>query len=218
MKTSFRKFALVDQSSTARDFFSLLFERIGIRMTDTGEVLSCYHRGTHIDFEAKLNESNVDYVLELTTEQVDALVGLLSVRYIDEKRRYNILKTLFAPAIEASVNPFPCIKEVTTSSPLISNTLLRRLLRMENLIHVYIVSPIPGDSELGNTLVFDNRKWQVSPGLQGVPGRVFRLTIDDALAFHTQARRALKANTKIGWLKFGIWYLKWRSVVAWKPN
>ena len=214
MKPSFEKFTLVEQSPTTRDFFSLLFERAGIRVADTGEELSCYHRGTHIDFEEQLNESDVDYVLELTTAQIDALVELISVGDIDEVRRYSILKTLFAPAIEASVNPFPCLKGVTASTPLISNTLLRRLLHMENLIHVYIVSPVQGEPDVGNTLVFENKEWKVFPGLRGTPGRIFRLTIDDALAFHSQAYRALKANTNIGWLKFGRWYLRWRQVVS----
>ena len=218
MKSSFQKFTLVEQSPTARYFFSLLFERIGIRVVDTGEELSCYHRGIHIDFKEQLDESNVDYVIELTTKQVDALVELVSVGDLDEAMRYSILKTLFAPAIEASINPSPCLKGVTTSTSLISNTLLRRLLRMENLIHVYIVSPVQGEPDVGNTLVFENKEWKVFPGLRGTPGRIFRLTIDDALGFHSQAHRALKANTKIGWLKFGVWYLRWRRVVSWRSK
>ncbi len=85
---------------------------------------------------------------------------------------------------------------------------------MESLIHVYIVSPVRGDPEVGHTLVFENKEWQVSPGLHGTPGRIFRLTIDDALEFHSEAYRALKTNRKIDWLKFGRWYLRWRQVVS----
>ena len=218
MKSSLQKLTLVEQSPSAREFFFLVFERLGIRVTDTGEKLSCYHRGSHIDIEEQLDESNVDYVIELTTKQVDALVELVSVGDIDEVTRYTILKTLFAPAIEASVNPFPCLKRVSSSTPLISNSLFRRLMRMENLIHVYIKSPIPGEPEVGNTLVFENKEWQVSPGVHGVPGRIFYLTIDDVLAFHSQAYMALKANTNIGWLKFGKWYLRWRSLVSQRSN
>jgi hypothetical protein len=214
MKSSLQKFNLIQQSPAARDFFSVLFESVGIRISDTGEEFSCYHRGIRVDFEEPLDESKVDYVLELTTKQVDGLVELVYVGDIDQVRRYSILKTLFAPAIEASINPFPCLKGVSTSTPLISNTLFRRLLRMENLIHVYIVSPVRGEPEVGHTLIFENKEWQVSPGLHGTPGRIFRLTIDDALMFHSHAYRALKTNTKIAWLKFGSWYLRWRRVVS----
>ena len=117
MKSNLEKFRLIQQSPAAMDLFSMLFERIGVRISETGEELSCYHRGTHIDFEEQFDEAIVDYVFELTTKQVDGLVELVSVRDIDEVRRYSILKTLFAPAIEASINPFPCLKEVTTSTP-----------------------------------------------------------------------------------------------------
>ena len=89
---------------------------------------------------------------------------------------------------------------------------------MENLIHVYILSPAQDEPDVGHTLVFANKEWQVSPGLHGTPGRIFRLTIDDALAFHSHAYRALKANTKIGWLKFGRWYLGWREAVSERPR
>lgn len=218
MKSSLQKLALVEQSHSARELFSMLFERLGIRVADTGEELSCYHRGSHIDIEEQLDESNVDYIIEITTKQVDALVELVSVGDIDEVTRYTILKTLFAPAIEASLNPFPCLKSVSSSTPLISNSIFRRLMRMENLIHVYIKSPIPGESEVGNTLVFENKEWQVSPGLHGNPGRIFYLTIDEVLAFHTHAYRALKTNSKIAWLKFGRWYLRWRSLVSQRSN
>ena len=218
MKSTVRKLRLLQQHPSASDFFSILFETVGIRVVDTGEELSCYHRGTHIEFCEQLNESAVDYVLELTTKQVDSLVELLSVRDIDEVRRFSILKTLFQPTIEASINPFPCLKKVPIAMPLASNTLLRRLLRMENIIHVYIIPPSQEEPEIGHTLVFANKEWQLFPGLRGSPGRIFRLTIEDALTFHSHAFSALKSNNTMGWLKFGAWYLRWRKAVSERPS
>ena len=218
MQSSLQKLKLIQQSPAILDFFSVLFERIGIRVLDTGEELSCFHRGIHIDFEEELDESNVDYVLELTTEQVDNLIELLSFKDIDEVRRYNILKTLFQPAIEASINPFPCLKKVPFAIPLASNTLLRRLLRMENIIHVYIIPPSQEEPEIGHTLVFKNKEWQVFPGLHSNPGRIFRLTIEDTLTFHSRAFIALKSNNTMGWLRFGAWYLRWRKIVSKRPS
>ena len=162
----------------------------------------------------RLDEANVDYVLELNTTQVDHLVELASNREIDDARRYRILRTLFAPAIGASVNPFQCLKGITVSSPLLSNRLFRRLLRMEDLIHVYIRSPIRDEPEIGHTLVFERKEWLVSPGLHGEPGRVFRLTVDDALEFHKHAFSALKTDSRVGWITFARWYLKWRKRVS----
>ena len=208
------KFQSIQQYPAAVDLFALLFEKAGIRIIDTGEEFSCYHRGTHIDFEERFNEAIVDYVLELNTIQVDNLIELASNRVIDKARRYRILRTLFAPAIEASVNPFHCLKGITVSNPLLSNQLFRRLLRMEDLIHVYIKPPIKNEPEIGHTLVFERKEWLVFPGLHGNPGRVFRLTIDDALEFHKHAFNALKIDSRTGWLTFARWYLKWRKHVS----
>ena len=215
---SIDKFQSIRQYPAAIDLFGLLFEKAGIRVVDTGEEFSCYHRGTHIDFEERFDESSVDYVVELNTTQVDHLIELASDRKIDDVRRYRILRTLFAPAIGASVNPFHCLKRITVSNPLLSNQLFRRLLRMENLVHVYILPPIHNEPEVGYTLVFVDKAWKVSPGLRGDPGRIFRLTIDDALAFHAHAYRVLKDNSKIGWIKFGRWYLRWRGKVSERPR
>ena len=214
MTQSIEKFQSIQQYPAAVDLFALLFEKAGIRVVDTGEEFSCYHRGTHIDFEERLDEASVDYVLELNTTQVDHLVELASNREIDDARRYRILRALFAPAIGASVNPFQCLKGITVSSPLLSNRLFRRLLRMEDLIHVYIRSPIKDEPEVGHTLAFKEKEWLVSPGLHGEPGRVFRLTVDDALEFHKHAFSALKTESRIGWITFARWYLKWRKRVS----
>jgi len=106
MTTSITKFKSIHQFPAVVDFFTLLFEKAGIRVVDTGEEFSCYHSGTHIDFEERLDEASVDYIVELNTIQVDHLVELASNKEIDEVKRYRILHTLFVPAIGASVNPF----------------------------------------------------------------------------------------------------------------
>ena len=214
MIQSIEKFQSVRQYPEAVGLFALLFEKAGIRVVDTGEEFSCHHRGTHIDFEEQFDEASVDYVLELNTTQVDHLIELASNKEIDDVRRYRILHTLFAPAIGASVNPFHCLKDITVSNPLLSNQLFRRLLRMEDLIHVYIRSPIRGDPEVGHTLVFERKEWLVFPGLHGEPGRVFRLTVGDALEFHKHVFNALKTDSRIGWINFARWYLKWRKRVS----
>ena len=85
---------------------------------------------------------------------------------------------------------------------------------MESLLHVYIKSPLQEESDIGHTLVFERKEWLVYPGLHGEPGRVFRLTVDDALEFHKNAFGALKTDSRIGWISFARWYLKWRKRVS----
>ncbi len=217
MTQSIEKFRPIRQRQPVVDLLAMLFENAGIHVTDTGEEFSCHHHGTHIDFSEHLDTTNIDYVIEVDTEQVDHLVEVVSVNEVDETRRYMILSALFGPATKGSVNPFHCMNRVTRSGTLLSNRFLRRLLRMADLIHVCIKSPVLDEPEIGHTLVFDGNQWSLLSGLQGEPGRVFHLTIDDALDFHAHAFSALKTDSRIGWMIFAHWYLKWRRRVS-KPH
>lgn len=198
MTQSIDKFRFIRQQQPVVDLLATLFENAEIHVTDTGEEFSCHHHGTHIDFSEHLDTTSVDYVIEVDTEQVDHLVELISVNEVDETRRHMILSALFGAAIEGSVNPFHCMNGVTRSGTLLSNRFLRRLLRMVDLIHVCIRVPVLENPEIGHTLVFDGNQWSLLRGLQGEPGRVFHLTIDDALDFHTDAFSALKTDNRIG--------------------
>ena len=128
MVTILKKFQEAQQYPAIVGFFSLLVAKAGIRVVDTREEFGCYHRGTHIDFESHLDETSVDYVLDLNIVQVEQILQLVDSREVDEVRQYKILHTLFAFAIDASVNPFHCLKAASNSSTLLSNSLLRRLL------------------------------------------------------------------------------------------
>ena len=131
MTQSIEKFQSIRQYPATVDLFALLFETARIR---------------------------VDYIVELNTTQVDHLVKLTPNREIDASRRYRILRTLFAPAIAASVNPFHCLKDIPVSNPFLSNPLFRRLLRMEHLPPVYIKSSLEEESDIGHTLVFERNE------------------------------------------------------------
>ena len=211
---SINKLESINRYPEAVNFLSLLFKNAGIRISDSGVEFSCHHHGSRIKFEQHLDESKVDYILELDTEQVHTLTELITVPKIDDIRKYRILNTLFSPAIETSVNPFDCLKGITRSNPLLSNSLLRRVLRMENLIHVYIEPPLDEEPEIGHTLIFAKKEWLIFKGIHGNPGRVFRLTVDDALDFHKHAFIALKSDSKMRWLTFVRWYLIWRHRVS----
>lgn len=211
---SIHKLESVLQNTDTADFFSILFQKAGIRIVDTLEVITCYHQGTHITFEKGLDQSEVDYVIDLNTSQIDDLVELLSGNQINDQTRYDILKSLFLPAIDASVNPFHCLKYVTKSNGILSNPFIRRLFHMEDLLHIYMVPPGENPSEVGHTLIFAGKEWLVFPGLHGNSGRVFKLNIEQTMQFHGQAFTAIRTDSHIGWLRFARWYLKWRSNVS----
>lgn len=218
MKRSFEKLKSINLSPSIVDLFSSLFERAGVRVVDTNEEFSCFHRQTHIEIQEHLEEHTLDYVIELSSVQIDQLIELFSSKENDEINRFRILSAIFSPSIEASVNPFHCLKQVTASSGLLSNNFLRRILRMENLLHVYLRSPVHGQDDIGHTLIFVRKEWLIFPGTHGDAGRVFWLTIDDALDFHKKVFQAIKTNSKVGWLQFARWYLRWRKKMCENPQ
>ena len=109
MAQSIDKLKSIEQTPDTLELFGKLFEAAGIRISDSREEFSCYHQGTYIEFKEVLDEASVDYVIELTTTQVNNLLELMSTKHIDDIRRYRILSTLFTPAIDAAVNPFHCL-------------------------------------------------------------------------------------------------------------
>ena len=217
MKSTINKLKSLAKYTESIKLFVSLFEDAGIHVTDTNEKFSIHQKAGEISFQTKLNRTNVDYIFETTSEQVDNVIKLASVTYINEINRYKILKALFHAALAGGVNPFYCLKLVPQGSSLFKNSILRKLLRLQNSVHVYIISPIKSEPQQIATLLFVNGEWQVKPGKVGTAERTFQITIDEALEFHYQAFKAIKSNSKLQWFKFTRWYLKWRKKVTINP-
>lgn len=206
MATSLEKWESITQSTRIVKFFENLFERVGVRVTDTGEVFTCHHRGGHIELEPTLDESKVDYTVEIESFQVDRLVEHTRTGEIDEVEQYRVVRALFTPATAA-----------TLKHPMMSNLIIRIFLGIEDLIHVYLKSPVPEAEDVNHTLTYVKGQWLAIPGLHGRPGRTYRLTMDDALTYHKQAFLAIKANKWSQWMKFSRWYRRWRKTVSTRP-
>ena len=63
------------QPPEAVAFFRGLFERAGVRVTDTGEAFTCVHHGSSIEFVEGLDEESVDFTVEITSADVDLLLA-----------------------------------------------------------------------------------------------------------------------------------------------
>ena len=198
--------------------FVQLFEDVGIHVTDTNEQFSIHQKAEKISFQTKINRSNVDYIFETNSEQIDNVVKLASVPYIDEINRYKILNTLFYGALKSGVNPFHCLKLVPKGSSLFKNSIIRKLLRLKNSVHVYLKTPIKSEPQKIVTLLFLDGEWEVKQGKVGVAEITFQITVDDALEFHSEAFKAIKSNSTFQWFKFTRWYLKWRKKVYYSAS
>ncbi|MFB0519891.1 MAG: hypothetical protein ACETWD_00480 [Desulfatiglandales bacterium] len=209
MVTSLEKWQSIIQDPRVVHFFTDIFERLGVRVTDTKEQFTCIHRGDRIDFEPTLDEKKVDYTVEIQSYQVDRLAEHAKTGEFGIAEQYRIVRALFTPATSA-----------TLKSPIQSSSIVRALSGVEDLIHVYLMSPTPEEpdcEDTNHTLIYVKGQWLVIPGLHGRPRRTFRLTMEDALIYQRKIFTALKANRWLSWWKFLRWYLRWRKAVSTRP-
>jgi hypothetical protein len=204
MSTSLEKWKAITQDPRVVSFFTGLFERVGIRVTDTQEAFTCIHHGDRIDFEATLDRSKVDYVVELESWQIDRMVAYAEPGELSLYARYRIIRALFTPATAA-----------TLKNPVLSNDILRRFARVEDLIHVFLTSPVPEQEEdASHTLIYVKGQWLVIPDLHGNPRRTFRMTLEEAITYHKRVFAAMKADKWSTWWQFARWYQRWRKSVS----
>lgn len=203
MGSSLEKWRNLTQPPPVVEFFQGLFECVGVRVADTGEEFSAKHLGDRIEFESSLNPAQVDYVVEIDSSQIDRLAEHVQSGKLDETEQYRIVSALFTPATAAMLK-----------SPVLSHPILRWLAGVEDVIHVHLRGAPAGEKEFQHTLVYANRQWLVLPGLQGQPRRVYKLNLQEALAYHRRAFAAMKKNTWGEWMAFARWYRDWRKGVS----
>lgn len=188
-------------------FFDGAFERVGVVVTDTGEEFTCAHAGETIELEPGIDRASVDFVVEIERFQVDRLASEAATGELGPLARFRILRAIFTPATQA-----------TLRNPVMSNTTLRRLSGVEDLIHVRLLSPEPDqEPHAAHTLLHASGQWLVIPGLHGEPRRIFELTPDEALAYHRHTLATIKGTGPLRWLAFRRWYVRWRRDVSRRP-
>lgn len=203
MPTCIAKFQALTQPETAVEFFRGLFERIGVRVVDTGEQFTGQHLGDRITFEENIDAESVDYVVDIQSPQVDRLAEHIRTGNLDKIEQFRVVSALFTPATAAMLK-----------NPLMSQPSLRKLAGVEDLIHVQLKSPSADVPDMAHTLIYANKQWLVFPGLHGTPARVYKLSAAQALEYQRRAQEALKANNLGGWTSFAGWYREWRKAVS----
>lgn len=180
-------------------------DRLGVRIIDTGEALTCVHRGDRIDFEAGIDEASVETTVVIYGYQAERLAQQVERGPLQPIEEFRIARELLVSSAGASA------KDI--DNPLSSHPILRRFIRAKNLIHVYLLSPDKNEEpDATYSLVHVNGHSLLMPGLHGQPERVFRLNVEDALEFHRNLA-GLESRGWTSWLKMGNWYVSWRKKV-----
>lgn len=187
-------------------WFQGLFDRLGVRIIDTGEEFTCVHAGERIEFEKGIDVASVDLTVEMYAFQADRLAGEVATGEIGEREQFRIVRELFGAGSAGRRN--------IRYNPLMSSSLLRWLIRGKKLLHIYLVSPDPTKGQDAVfTMVFASRHWLVIPGTWGKPERVFKVSVMNALELQKRFFVGMKSGRFWDWLQIARWYVNWRRKV-----
>ena len=187
----------VAQTDELVDFFTGMFDVIGITIAETGEELTVRVGEGRIHIEPGLPDK-YDFLVPLKLENVANMASHAADGRLDEFEAWRIASVLFTP-----------LTRETLKNPVMSRGILRRLARVEDLIHVQLLGP-QAEQVASHTLVFASGQWLVIEGRHGWARRTFTMTGEECVAYQKQVFKAMKANSILGWIRFARWYVKWR--------
>ena len=180
-------------------YFEDVFESLGVSIEETGETFTIHHKGNKLIFEEGIVEDKVDFIVPLKLENIENMILHSKDGTIDSSESWRILDVLFTP-----------LTRVTLEAPVLSVNWRRKLAGVEDLTHVYLLNP-NGEEASKHTLVYVKGQWLVLKGIYGKPRRTYRMTPEESIEYQRAVFKALKKNSLWRWMKFSIWYKKWRK-------
>jgi hypothetical protein len=187
------------------ELFRGLFETIGLEIVDTGETVTCHHRGDRIEFEPGLTTADYDGILKIYDYQLDSVLENAKTGYNDTMARFKLVREFLTALPESG--------KTLLNNSFVTNPAFRKLIHSKDLMHLHLVSPDHAqEPDATYTLFFVNGCWNVARGLSGAPDRVFRLLPEDALELLRRGISAKHAGV-IDMAKLAKWYVDWRERV-----
>jgi hypothetical protein len=182
-----------------------LFSAVGIRVLDTGETFTCMQRVDTVEFTPGIDETAVDLTVPVYEFQLARLAACVASGTLDDLEQFRIVRALFATATG---------RRHILANPLMSNPVLRRIIRGKNVLHVSLVSPDQRqERDADYTVIFVNREHLVVPGLHGTPGRTLRVRVPEALELQRQIAAGMRSGDLATWARIARWYVDWRTRV-----
>jgi len=193
------------QTKEIVEVFKGLFDVIAITIEETGEELTVRMGEDRVNIDPGLPD-DYDFLVPIKLENAHNMVVHAADGRLDAFEIWRIIGVLFTP-----------LTRETMRNPMMAKTLLRKLVGIEDLIHVQLLGP-EAEQVANHTLAFAGGQWLVIEGLHGRAGRTFAMTGEDCITYQKQVFRAIKADTFMGWLSFARWYVKWRPGVSSLPR
>ena len=180
-------------------YFQDVFESLGVSIEETGERFTIHHNGDKLIFEEGIIDDKVDFIVPLKLENIENMILHSKDGTIDPSESWRILDVLFTP-----------LTRVTLEAPVLSVNWRRKLAGVEDLTHVYLLNP-DGQEASKHTLIYVKGQWLVLKGIYGKPRRTYRMTPEESIQYQRAVFKALKKNSLWEWIKFSMWYKKWRK-------
>tara|TARA_B110000116_G_C16574939_1_gene463628 strand:- start:31 stop:705 length:675 start_codon:yes stop_codon:yes gene_type:complete len=190
------------QTPAVVKYFDGMFTHLGIVLEETSEKFTIHHNGERIDFTKGIDETVADFIVPLKGQNIKNMVSHAKDGTISPKESWKILAVLFTP-----------LTKVTLKSPVLSVNWRRKIAGVEDLIHVYLLSP-DGEEASKHTLIYVKEQWLVLSGLYGNPRRTYRMNPEQALLYQKKIFAAMQKDSLLGWFKFSSWYKKWRKTCS----
>ena len=183
------------------EYFDGVFEVLGISIMETGEKFTVYHDGDGISLKTGIDPDS-DFIVPLQVKNIQNMIAHSKDGRITPEESWRILSVLFTP-----------MTEVTLKTPVLSVNWRRKLAGVEDLTHVYLMSP-DGKEANKHTLIYVKGQWLVLEGLHGKPRRTYRMNQNDSILYQRKIFLAIQKDSFFGWMKFSLWYKKWRKTVS----
>lgn len=181
-----------------------LFGSLGMRIVETGEELTCTHQGDAIEFTAGIDEASVDMVLPMHLYQIEQLAGFFGGGIVRDLEMFWITRALFATGSG---------QRHLLGNPLVSNPILRLMIRGKRLLHIIIISPEPEEERDALFTMAFAGQWLVVPGHHGSPERVLRVPVSEAIEVQRLLHAGMKAGDLRTWMRIARDYVQWRRRV-----
>ena len=181
------------------EYFRGIFNHLGITIEETGESFTIHHTGEGFKFEKGINKDNVDFIDPVKLQNIQNMVNHPKDGKINADESWRILDVLFTP-----------MTKVTLQTPVLSVNWRRKLAGVEDLTHVYLLSP-SGEPASSHTLIYVKGQCLVLKGLHGKARRTYRMTPEQSLEYQREIFSAMQKDTICAWWNFSAFYKKWRK-------
>lgn len=184
------------------EWFKGLFKQAHLEISDTGEKFTIQHLGDRAEITSGFQGMDPNFVIQLTSENIERLTAAFSDDKIDAQEQYRIVKFMLKPCLKAAL-----------SMPILNNKALLQIVQVDTHWQEALIDP-QGNEDEQVTIIYVNGQWLVVPGYHGTPQRKFLLKPEQFLDFQRRVFEADDSNDIGSWMNLASWYVKWRQEIT----